>query len=233
MTGTWEQSVKGFLLRSSSGCKLGMHVVWKKKETVSVFFSSRRQQELGNTNFASKQKRTWRFGWTSLVRAWEKGRCWFFVLHKEKATFTVYMMSGLREHPSMWTKSMSKQSPDQSPPLGLDARKSGARLCADWLRAKRSAPAFPSQQEVHTRWCHGIEDVSCGGDDQFCVERRRKWNYHVELDDGFHHGLQPQAHLYLFLQAEAGSTHVWTPVWGPDCAFLRQSWSQWGSCHCS
>lgn len=37
----------------------------------------------------------------------------------------------------------------------------------------------------------------------------------------------------LFLQAEVGSARIWMPVWGPDCAFLRQSWSQWGSCHCS
>lgn len=45
----------------------------------------------------------------------------------------------------------SKQSPDQSPPLGLDARKSGARLCADRLRAQWRAPVFASQQEVNTR----------------------------------------------------------------------------------
>lgn len=45
---------------------------------------------------------------------------------------------------------MSKQSPDQSPPLGLDSRKSGARLCADRLRAKGIVSAFPPQQEVNT-----------------------------------------------------------------------------------
>lgn len=69
---------------------------------------------------------------------------------------------------------VSKQSPDQSPPLGLDSGKSGARLCADGLRAQRSVPAFPSQQEVNAWWCHGIEDVSCGWDDQFCIKRRRE-----------------------------------------------------------
>ena len=42
-----------------------------------------------------------------------------------------------------------------------------------------------------------------------------------------------QTHLYLFLQAGVGSAHIWMPAWGPDCAFLRRSWSQWGSCHCS
>lgn len=46
---------------------------------------------------------------------------------------------------------VSKQSPDQSPSLGLDPRKSGARLCADRLRAEGSVSAFPSQQEVNTR----------------------------------------------------------------------------------
>lgn len=29
--------------------------------------------------------------------------------------------------------------------------------------------------------------------------------------------------FYLFLQAEAVSAHIWMPVWGLDCAFLRQS----------
>lgn len=29
--------------------------------------------------------------------------------------------------------------------------------------------------------------------------------------------------LYLFPQAEVESAHIWTPHWGPDCAFLRQS----------
>lgn len=42
----------------------------------------------------------------------------------------------------------SKQGPDQSPPLGLDSRKSGARLRADRLRAQWRVPVFPSQQEV-------------------------------------------------------------------------------------
>lgn len=42
-----------------------------------------------------------------------------------------------------------------------------------------------------------------------------------------------RTHLYLFLQAGVGSAHIWMPAWGPDCAFLRRSWSQWGSCHCS
>lgn len=46
---------------------------------------------------------------------------------------------------------VSKQSPDQSPPLGLDAGKSGARLCVDQLRAQWRVPVFASQQEVDTR----------------------------------------------------------------------------------
>lgn len=71
---------------------------------------------------------------------------------------------------------LSKQSPDQSPPLGLDSRKSGARLCVDWLWAQRSVPAFPSQQEVNAGRRHGIEDVSCSGDDQLCVKRRKEEN---------------------------------------------------------
>lgn len=45
---------------------------------------------------------------------------------------------------------VSKQSSDQSPPLGLDPREGGAGLCADRLEAKWGVPAFPSQQEVHT-----------------------------------------------------------------------------------
>lgn len=39
---------------------------------------------------------------------------------------------------------MSKKIPDQSPSLGLDSRKSGARLCADRMQAKRGVPVFPS-----------------------------------------------------------------------------------------
>lgn len=34
-----------------------------------------------------------------------------------------------------------------------------------------------------------------------------------------------------FLQGGAGSAHIWRRVWDPGCAFLRQSWSQWVSCH--
>lgn len=69
--------------------------------------------------------------------------------------------------------SVSKQGSDQSPPLGLDPRVSGAGLCGDRLGAQRSVPAFPSQQEVDTRGCHGIEDVSCSRDDQFFSFRQK------------------------------------------------------------
>lgn len=65
----------------------------------------------------------------------------------------------------------SKKGPDQSPPLGLDSRKSGACFCADGLWAQRSATVFASQQEVDARRRHGIEDISRSGDDQFCTTR--------------------------------------------------------------
>lgn len=67
-----------------------------------------------------------------------------------------------------WLKdlvNLSKQSPDESPPLGLDSRKRGTCLCADVLRAQRGVPLSLSQQEVNTRCCHGIEDISCSRDD--------------------------------------------------------------------
>lgn len=67
-----------------------------------------------------------------------------FCFRTEKATFTVCESSAPRsrrgdeESLSLWYEDegknlLSKQSPDQSPPLGLDSRKSGARLCVDWL----------------------------------------------------------------------------------------------------
>ena len=72
----------------------------------------------------------------------------------------------------------SEQSPDQSPALGLDPREGGARLRGDGRRAERSVPAFPPQQEVDAGRGHGVEDVSCGRDDQFCTERREETNKH-------------------------------------------------------
>lgn len=65
-------------------------------------------------------------------------------------------------------------SKKQSPPLGFDSRKGGTGFCADWLRAKRGVASLSAQQEVHTRGSHGIEDVSCGRDDQLYRAEQEK-----------------------------------------------------------
>lgn len=61
-----------------------------------------------------------------------------------------------------------------SPPLGFDSREGGTSFCADWLRAKRGVASLSAQQEVHTRGSHGIEDVSCGRDDQLYRAEQEK-----------------------------------------------------------
>lgn len=93
---------------------------------------------------------------TNLVGAWKREgiRRFFFCCAQKRPHVLVCESSPCVqdcEDKNPWKRPMSKQSPDQSPPLGLDSRKSGARLRADWLQAKWSVPAFPPQQKVNAR----------------------------------------------------------------------------------